>query len=46
MRAARELSPELRAVMTEAILGLLFASGLRIGEAPSPEPRAQRRGLK
>lgn len=33
MRAARELSPELRAVTTEAILGLLFASGLRIGEA-------------
>jgi integrase/recombinase XerD len=33
MRAARELSPESRAVTTEAILGLLFASGLRIGEA-------------
>ena len=33
MRAARELSPELRAVTTEAIIGLLFASGLRIGEA-------------
>jgi site-specific recombinase XerD len=33
MGAARELSPELRAVTTEAILGLLFASGLRIGEA-------------
>lgn len=33
MRAARELSPELRAETTEAILGLLFASGLRIGEA-------------
>jgi len=33
MRAARELSSELRAVTTEAILGLLFASGLRIGEA-------------
>jgi integrase len=33
MRAARELSPKLRAVTTEAILGLLFASGLRIGEA-------------
>jgi len=33
MRAARELSPELRAVTSEAILGLLFASGLRIGEA-------------
>ena len=32
MRAARELSPELRAVTTETILGLLFASGLRIGE--------------
>lgn len=33
MRAARELSPELRAVTTEAVLGLLFASGVRIGEA-------------
>ena len=33
MRAARELSPELRAETTETILGLLFASGLRIGEA-------------
>ena len=30
---ARELAPELRAATTEAILGLLFASGLRIGEA-------------
>ena len=30
---ARDLAPELRAVTTEAILGLLFASGLRIGEA-------------
>ena len=33
MRAAGDLSPELRAVTTEVILGLLFASGLRIGEA-------------
>jgi integrase/recombinase XerD len=33
MGAARELSPELRGVTTEAIIGLLFASGLRIGEA-------------
>jgi integrase/recombinase XerD len=30
---ARELAPELRAATTGAILGLLFASGLRIGEA-------------
>jgi integrase len=37
MRAARELSPELRSVTTEAITGLLFASGLRIGEALSLE---------
>ena len=33
VRAARDLAPELRAATTEAILGLLFSSGLRIGEA-------------